>query len=95
MAEQEQQLNIPLTPCKSSQIAAHGYDAATQTMALQYVDRQTEGPGPVYHYDNVPADKYQALACAESIGAHFGKHFRNNADYPFRKVRATVEPKES
>lgn len=63
----EKKPEIPMTACKSAAIIAHGYDAATKTMALQYKG------GKTYHHLDVPAERYAALAAAESKGKFVSK----------------------
>jgi hypothetical protein len=63
--------HIALTPCESSNIAAHGYDASTKTLAIQF-----KGSGSIYHYHDVPADVAHELGNAESVGRFFGQHIR-------------------
>lgn len=77
--------SIPLTPIKSSQLAAIGHDAATETLAIQFL---TKGqPGNVYHYRNFTAAEYSAFASAESAGAHFGKHIKPYGDkHPYQNM---------
>jgi hypothetical protein len=77
-------MNITLTPVESSQIAAIGFDATTKTLAIQF--KKKAGPGSVYHYDNVPADVYQAFVAAESKGRFFGANIKGNADFTYRKI---------
>jgi hypothetical protein len=62
--------NIPLTPCQSSNIAAHGYDPASKTLALQFKG------GGVYHYHDVPAEVAAGLSNAESIGKYVSQSIR-------------------
>lgn len=62
---------ITLTPCKSSNISAHGYDAATQTLAIQF------SSGLTYHYDKVSQDVVDRLGKAKSIGSFFATDIRN------------------
>lgn len=77
--------SIPLTPIKSSQLAAIGHDAATETLAIQFLSKGQ--PGNVYHYRNFTAAEYSAFASAESAGAHFGKHIKPHGDkHPFTNV---------
>ena len=76
---------IALTPVVSSQIAAIGHCTETNTLAIQFASRS--GPGNVYHYANFTADDYAALAGADSVGSHFGKHIKPHADkHPYEKV---------
>ena len=73
----EKKPEIAMTACKSKAIIAHGYDAASKTMALQYKG------GKVYHYEGVPAEKYAGLQEAESKGGFVAKHITGK-----HKVRA-------
>ena len=61
---------IPLEPVTSSNIAALGYDAEKQILAVQFAS------GEVYHHAEVSPEAASALATAESIGRHYGKHIR-------------------
>lgn len=64
-------LVIPLTPCKSSNIKATGYDAASKTLAVQF------SSGHTYHYGDVGADVFEKLGKAKSVGAFFATDIRN------------------
>lgn len=64
--------SIPLTPVKSSKLAAIGHDVASQTLAVQFFAKGQ--PGNVYHYANFTAAEYAAFAGAESVGKHFLAH---------------------
>lgn len=71
-------------PVTSSQIKSVGYDAATQTLELEFVHG-----GSVYQYQPFSPDAYQALMSAPSIGSHFLKQIKPRPDlYPFKKVEA-------
>ena len=63
--------NITLTPCQSSNLLGYGYDAATQTLALQFKTG-------VYHYPKVPAAIYDGLKESESVGSYVQKAIRPN-----------------
>lgn len=63
---------IPMTAVQSKQIAAVGYDATSQTLALSF----TRGPGHIYHYPDVPQKTYDDMMAAESKGAYFGQHIK-------------------
>ncbi len=79
---------ILLAGCESSQIHAHGYDAATSTLALQFKRKRDDGTrvgGSVYHYDNVPPVLYEQFCEAESKGEFFGKHIKNMG-FTYRKI---------
>lgn len=76
---------IQLTPVTSNQVAAIGYDEATQTLAVTF----TRGLGAIYHYPNVTKETYDAFMQAESIGKFFGQHIK---DLPFTKYPAEPAP---
>jgi hypothetical protein len=59
--------SIKLSPVKSSNIAATGYDAASKTLAVQF-----KGGGKVYHYAGVPESLFGDMGKAESIGKFIG-----------------------
>lgn len=76
---------ITYQPCDSSQIAAWGYDASTQTLGVKF---HTKGksiaepaPPTEYHYFGVPPEVADAFAAAESKGTAFGKMIRGAFDY--------------
>lgn len=79
-------LSIPITPVESSQIHGLGHDAATNTLAVQF--KAKNGPGSVYHYAGVTAKQFEDFLAAESIGKHFGAHFKKNDKHPFTKIVA-------
>jgi hypothetical protein len=72
---------IQLTPVVSNQVAAIGYDEATQTLAVTF----TRGVGAVYHYAGVSKETCEAFITADSIGKYFGEHIKN---LPFTKYPA-------
>ena len=74
---------IEMKPVESSQIAAIGHDPATNTLAVQFHGK--EGPGSVYHYENVSAEQHDTFVNAESIGKHFGANFKKNEAHPFTR----------
>lgn len=64
---------MEMKTCESSQIAEHGFDPVTGTLAVRYKS------GGLYHYDGVDASKYQQLCESESVGSFIyqevkGKH---------------------
>jgi hypothetical protein len=75
---------IALHPVESSQIAAAGFDPVTGTLALQF--KQKGGLSSVYHYPNWTQEKHDAFLASASLGKHFGKHIKGNADHPHTKV---------
>lgn len=72
--------SIDLTPCESSQVAAYGYDASTETLAIQFPGRGVK-PGDTYHYAGVPADVFHEMVAAESKGKFFGSRIRGRFAY--------------
>ena len=85
--------NIDLIPVDSTQIHAIGHDAATNTLAIQFMSKGK--PGNVYEYANVPAKKFEAMLAAESIGKFFGAEIKAKVDdHPFTKIEP-VKAEES
>lgn len=74
--EKKTELSIPLSPVVSSNIAAVGYDLATQTLAVQF-----KHGAKVYHYANVPPDVHEEMGKAESIGKFIGAHVVKKFDF--------------
>ncbi|MDR0515961.1 MAG: KTSC domain-containing protein [Fibromonadaceae bacterium] len=65
-------MSIPeMTPVSSSNIAALGYDPATQTVYVQFLNNC------LYVYKNVPDGEYQGLFNAPSIGSYLHRNFKN------------------
>lgn len=64
VAGADEQHGIEMTPCKSSNLEAHGYDKATATLALRFKG------GAIYHYAGVPEHVAQGLASAPSVGSY-------------------------
>lgn len=73
-----------LTPVESSHIAAIGYDAATQTLLVEFKGRGTTA------YDKVPPDVHEAFMAAESKGKYFGTNVRGK--YGHRPLAREPEP---
>ena len=64
-------VKITLNPVKkSSQVHSIGYDPTSKTMAVKF------NSGGVYHYHDVPQEKFDAMRDAESLGSHLGKHIK-------------------
>lgn len=63
-------MNIALKPVESSQIEAIGYDAETQTLAIQF-----NGGKKVYHYADVPQEVFDGFGNG-SAGKHFASAVR-------------------
>ncbi|MDR9839413.1 KTSC domain-containing protein [Herbaspirillum huttiense] len=85
-AEAIQQPTIAMDAVESSQIAAIGHDAATNTLAIQFPGKGDK-PGSVYHYANFTADDFKAFQEAESKGSFFGKNIKKNTEkYPYTRI---------
>ena len=73
---------ITRQPVTSSQITSVGYDAATETLEIEF----TRG-GSVYRYSGVSQDTMKAMLTAESVGSFFYKNIKlNPTKYPYAKV---------
>ena len=80
---------IPLIDVQSSQIAAIGHDAETNTLAIRFHKGygRDQVPGSLYHYENFTAEDFEAFKAAESIGRHFGQHIKSCTEkHPFTKI---------
>lgn len=84
--------SIKLTPVKSNKLAAIGYDAAAQVLAVQFFAKGQ--PGNVYHYANFSEDDWAVFSNAESHGKHFIAHIQSQKEkYPYTNMGVpTVEP---
>lgn len=67
---------INLQPCVSSQLQAYGYDAESQTLAIKFKGSTGAPQGSTYHYFGVPAEVYEAMKAAKSVGTFFGSDIR-------------------
>ncbi|MBW9334546.1 KTSC domain-containing protein [Herbaspirillum sp. RU 5E] len=77
---------IAMDAVESSQIAAIGHDAATNTLAIQFPGKGDK-PGSVYHYANFTAADFKAFQEAESKGSFFGKNIKKNTEkYPYTRI---------
>lgn len=77
---------ITMDSVDSSQINAIGYDAATQTLAVQFKNWKGD-VGSTYHYSNFTASDWEAFKAAESKGSHFGKFIKKETvKHPYTKV---------
>lgn len=78
---------IAMDAVDSSQIAAIGHDAETNTLAVQFAPRKDGTPGSVYHYSNFTADDFSDFANADSIGSHFHRNIKRCPEkFPYVKV---------
>jgi hypothetical protein len=74
---------VHLTKCTSAAMTAHGYDAATRTLAIQF----KEGHAP-HLYADVPPEVAAGLASAESKGKYLAAHIRGKFQAPKAEAEA-------
>jgi hypothetical protein len=65
-------------PVESSSLASVGYEAASQTLEVEF------RTGNTYRYFHVPPSVYEALLAAESKGRFFVREVR--ARFPYARV---------
>ena len=76
-------MSIPRTEVESSQLAAVGHDAETNTLRVKFKS------GSTYDYANVSAQKFEAFLSAGSLGRFFGAEVKAKADdHPFTKIES-------
>lgn len=61
-----------MTPVKSSNIAAVGYDDATNTLRIRFSN------GSEWDYVSVPKSIYESLLHAKSVGSYFAANIRGH-----------------
>ncbi|MES2488519.1 MAG: KTSC domain-containing protein [Pseudomonadota bacterium] len=59
------------TAVTSSNIKSVGYDAASETLEIEF------GNGSVHQYEGVPQDEYEKLMASESVGKYFSASIRS------------------
>jgi len=69
------EMKAPRNP--SSQVMSMGYDAETQTMAVQF------SRGGVYHYEGVSPQTFEAMHAHESPGTYLHQNIKGK--YKFQK----------
>jgi hypothetical protein len=62
-------------PVVSSNVSSVGYDAATQTLEVEFTS------GIIYQYFDVPEPVYQQLIQAASVGAFFNGNIKGSYRY--------------
>lgn len=62
----------------SSNISAVGYDAENQTVYVQFLN------GSTYAYKGVPAQEFENLRTASSLGSYLNRNFKNV--YPYERA---------
>jgi len=65
------QPNIDWCECESSNVARHGYDPETKTLAIEYKG------GGVYHYPDVDEKVYADMQEAKSVGKFVAQNIRS------------------
>jgi hypothetical protein len=65
-------------PVASSNIASVGYDAAAETLEIEFTN------GSIYQYFNVPSGLNEQLMAAPSKGQFLNTYIRNS--YPYSRV---------
>ncbi len=78
---EEAYVPIDMVPVTSNQVAAVGYDPATNTLAVSF----TRGAGAIYHYPDVTPELHASFMEAESKGKFFGEQVKT---LPFKKFKA-------
>lgn len=79
--------DIPMKPVISSNLAAVGYDAASETLRVKFKS------GLVYTYSGVPYTVFYALSKASSLGSYFYYNIRTS--YPYTKSGAAFKNKKT
>ena len=70
---------VDMTPVASSNLAAVGYDSASQQLYIQFHS------GGTYVYSGVTDDLYQSLMAAASKGSFFHHHIKI-AGFPCQQI---------
>jgi hypothetical protein len=78
---------IAMDAVVSSQVAAIGHDAATNTLAVKFPPTKSQPEGSLYHYENVTAEQFAAFQTSESKGSYFLKHIKNEKEkHPYIRI---------
>ena len=84
--DQKPALDIALVKCDSSQLNAVGYDADSQTLAIEFKNWKGE-PTSLYHYSGVTQEQFDAFNTAESKGKHLGQFIKPFPDsFPYTRI---------
>jgi hypothetical protein len=75
---------IPCQPVKSTSVQGIGYDATSQTLAVQF-------RGATYHYAGVPVEVYEEFKLTESFGRFFQDRIRGKFGEPVKIPAAAKE----
>ncbi|MFA7290589.1 MAG: KTSC domain-containing protein [Melioribacteraceae bacterium] len=60
-----------MTPVQSSNVASVGYEDATLTVFVQFLN------GTIYIYKGVPQFEFENLKTAASVGSYLHRNFKN------------------
>lgn len=63
------------TSVSSSNVASIGYDNASQTLEVEFLN------GSIYEYYDVPENVYQELIAASSVGGYLAQRVKNVYGY--------------
>lgn len=86
---------ITMDSVESSQIEAVGYEAGSQTLAIQFKGKG-EKQGSVYYYSNFTPEDFESFKSAQSIGSHFYKHIKPFKDkYPYVRVESAMQSEQA
>lgn len=78
---------ITMKAVVSSQIAAIGHDAETNTLAVQFPPTKSQPEGSVYHYANFTAEQFAEFEAAESKGSYHGKVIKADKErFPYERI---------
>lgn len=69
---------IVMIPVVSSNVESIGYDEATQTLRVRFLN------GSEYDYKNVPIMEFEQLNNAQSVGSYLNRNIKGN--YAYEKV---------
>ena len=83
--------SINMRPVTSSQIHSIGHCPNTNTLAIRF-KAKNGGPAALYHYKNVQAEDFAAFSESESVGSHFYKNIKPDAErFPFTRINETTD----
>ncbi len=71
---------IKMVPVESSNIDSVGYDDATQTLRIKFLN------GGQYEYTPVEPSRYKAMKVAKSVGSFFFTYIKSNASLKVTKL---------
>lgn len=75
-----------MIPVQSRNVKAVGYRAAQSVLFVEF-HGQSGRPDTLYKYSKFPADEYENLMSASSIGGYHYAFIRENPAYPCERIR--------